>query len=148
VVAAVPPAHDGVRAHLRFPEREAAHDAVQSHATGAIYSRNAVGRVGCLRRPHSCRFDLPKVPPDAPPDQQTVDARLCFGSGLGKLCLPSAPAMPRNLNGTLDTGIDSTCDHLVDVTGVQTCVIVGTTIAIASGGRPRRRAPPPCPRRY
>jgi hypothetical protein len=84
-----------------------------------------------------CRFDLPEemgaIPPDGPP----ADARLCFGSGLGALCLPSGPAMPRNLSGTLDTGIDSTCGHLVDVTGVQTCVIVGTTIDIATGVRVR-----------
>ncbi len=85
-----------------------------------------------------CRFDLPEEMGAIPPDvQQMADARLCFGSGLGVLCLPSGPTMPRNLSGTLDTGIDSTCDHLVDVTGVQACVIAGTAIVITSGARAR-----------
>jgi hypothetical protein len=92
----------------------------------------------CSFTPPSPFMQLDGPPPDEmmlPPDEMMMpDAQLCFGAGLGMLCLSSAPTQARTLNGTIDTGMDASCDEIIDVTGTPACVIAGTTVDIPSTG--------------
>jgi hypothetical protein len=97
-----------------------------------------------------CRFDLPlsidagTTPTDGDlmtPDQAPADAQLCFGAGLGKVCLPSLPSAERTLTGPIDTTIDGNCTHLITITGTEACVVTGTNINIMGSYRGRGDRP-------
>src|SRR5262245_1244091 len=85
----------------------------------------------------ACRFDLPTVPAVAdgptdgsviPPDEMMGDARLCFGAGLGMLCLAKAPTAPLVLGGTIDTSAAASCSEIINVAGGEACVLAGSTV--------------------
>jgi hypothetical protein len=92
-----------------------------------------------------CSFSSPKgSDPDAggtPDDGQTTtpdqapmpDAQLCYGAGLGKVCLSSLPTQSRNLSGSIDTSNDGSCDALITITGTEACVVTGTNINVMGG---------------
>jgi hypothetical protein len=74
---------------------------------------------------------------DARPDTPapTADARVCFGSGFGMTCLPTAPGAPRQLPSTnnFDTSASANCTHVITIGAVETCVLTGTTVTMPGG---------------
>ena len=83
------------------------------------------------------------VPVDSAVDTPNPDARLCFGSGMGMVCLTAAPTQPLTLGSAdFDTGAGS-CTEVVSIAGTPICVLAGTTVALpaettfrARGSRP------------
>jgi hypothetical protein len=68
-------------------------------------------------------------PPDAMPD-----AQVCFGSGLVKVCLDSAPTAPVSYSGmtSLDTSNVANCTRTFpNPGGPELCVVAGTTVTVA-----------------
>jgi hypothetical protein len=66
-------------------------------------------------------------------DGSLADASLCFGSGLIKQCLPSAPTTAVSYSGdtVLDTGVVASCNQTVAQTGgPELCIVVGTTLTV------------------
>jgi hypothetical protein len=64
-----------------------------------------------------------------------ADARVCFGTGLVKVCLTAAPTQPRAFTAatSLDTGNANNCTQVFTQTGgPDLCVIAGTTVTITS----------------
>jgi hypothetical protein len=63
-----------------------------------------------------------------------IDARVCFGAGLVKVCLMAPPSKPVNYAGasnTIDTSNANNCTRLVPQTGgPELCVIAGTTVSV------------------
>ncbi len=80
---------------------------------------------------------------DEPPDP--IDApQPCFGAGLVRVCLPSAPSTHVQLDGStpINTDVDASCTQIAaQAGGPSVCVIAGTTLdvtgmVIATGSRP------------
>jgi hypothetical protein len=95
----------------------------------------------------------PGGPPGGPPDASIdasdpgggPDASVCFGSGLVKVCLASAPSGPVTIDQSepLDTSVDRNCPQIVagGANAVSDmCVFAGTTVTVgnvvAIGSRP------------
>jgi len=80
-------------------------------------------------------IDTPIIPP--PP----VDALVCYGTSIVKVCFDAAPTQPLTISDqTLDTGLPAMCASPV-TGGDNYCVIVATTITIsgtlrATGAKP------------
>jgi hypothetical protein len=77
----------------------------------------------------------PKPPGDG--SDTPPDARLCFGIGLGMVCLMNAPTMPRTLTANIDTSTAGNCTEVIAVGGVMSCVIAGTTVQVPTGSNIR-----------
>jgi len=77
-----------------------------------------------------CTFGSAKPSGDAEVPPDIGEPQRCFGAGLGKLCLKSEPTMPRTLSGTIDTGVDTSCDEIKDLDGISVCVVAGTTVQV------------------
>lgn len=88
--------------------------------------------------------DAPNPDAPAPPDAFVPpDARVCFGAGLDDVCLPSPPSAPLTLlSGTIDT---TTCNNGVRAmfTGVEACVLSGTTVTVPGGSAVQGRGSRP-----
>lgn len=74
----------------------------------------------CETEPNSCSVD---------------DDELCYGKGLVKVCLNSAPTQPLKYTGNedpqIDTSIETACTQVVpQANGLDLCVIAGTTIEV------------------
>jgi len=70
----------------------------------------------------------------APPIDSPPDAQVCFGTGIVKVCLASAPTGDlTSLGGTLDTTNSPLCAPLVS--GGDLCVIAATTITVQTALR-------------
>ncbi|HMG51889.1 MAG TPA: hypothetical protein VK601_00380, partial [Kofleriaceae bacterium] len=74
-----------------------------------------------------------------------IDARVCFGAGLVKVCLGAPPSKAVNYAGasnSIDTSNATSCTKLVPQTGgPELCVIAGTTVNVGgtvtvTGSRP------------
>jgi hypothetical protein len=66
-------------------------------------------------------------------DGSIADAQLCFGTGLVKDCLPSAPTTAVSYSGdtVLDTGVIANCNQTMAQTGgPELCIVVGTTVTV------------------
>jgi hypothetical protein len=62
-----------------------------------------------------------------------IDAQVCFGSGLVKVCLDSAPSNPVSYSGasTIDTSNAAACTKtFANPGGPELCVIAGTSITV------------------
>ena len=79
-------------------------------------------------------IDSPPPIDTAPPIDSPPDAEVCFGTGIVKVCLASAPTGDlASLGGTLDTTNSPQCAQLAS--GGDFCVIAATTITLQTALR-------------
>ena len=80
------------------------------------------------------------TPPDAGPDAPidvldayVPDAQVCFGAGIGAICLSAVPTQPLVLPAAVfDTGAAG-CTEVVTQNTVELCVMAGTMVTLAAG---------------
>jgi len=81
---------------------------------------------------------------DAPDPDPDAAEQFCYGAGMGRVCLTSAPTAPLVLpNATLDTGVDPNCTQVVALNSVDHCVVAATTITVPVGSFFRGRGARP-----
>ncbi|MEO7734160.1 MAG: hypothetical protein ABIY55_24570, partial [Kofleriaceae bacterium] len=86
-------------------------------------------------------IDAAPVDTIAPP---SLDAQVCLGHGLVKICFSTLPTDPITLTAEMspyDTGVDTNCPVRAVQGGIELCVVAGRTVTVPSafvaiGARP------------